>query len=103
MDDALDDRQERKGGRRRNEEVWSWGAGTHGQLACGTLVDALTPQRVDALSGASQPILAIACGGAHAIAVFGELKKFTNSSTKPPPALARHLSVSLWIYVAVRI
>ena len=68
------DKEGRKGGRRmRNEEVWSWGAGTHGQLACGTLVDALTPQRVDALSGNSQPIVTIACGGAHAIAVFGEL------------------------------
>lgn len=52
--------------------MWSWGAGTHGQLACGTLVDALVPQRVEALSHAA-PIVDLACGGAHAIAVFGTL------------------------------
>jgi hypothetical protein len=57
---------ERCGGR----EVWSWGAGTHGQLACGTLVDALSPQRVEALSHAA-PIVDMACGGAHGVAVFG--------------------------------
>lgn len=49
--------------------MWSWGAGTHGQLACGTLIDALTPQRVEALSDAAL-IVDIACGGAHGIAVF---------------------------------
>lgn len=59
--------------------MWSWGAGTHGQLACGTLVDALVPQRVEALSHAA-PIVDLACGGAHAIAVFGTL-----------PSLARDL------------
>lgn len=50
-------------------EVWSWGAGTHGQLACGTLVDALSPQRVEALSHAA-PIVDMACGGAQGVAVF---------------------------------
>lgn len=57
-------------GKCRVREVWSWGAGTHGQLACGTLIDALTPQRVEALSDAAL-IVDIACGGAHGIAVFG--------------------------------
>lgn len=56
-------------GKCRVREVWSWGAGTHGQLACGTLIDALTPQRVEALSDAAL-IVDIACGGAHGIAVF---------------------------------
>ncbi|KAG0590970.1 hypothetical protein KC19_1G139700 [Ceratodon purpureus] len=56
-------------GRCGGREVWSWGAGTHGQLACGTLVDALSPQRVEALCHAA-PIVDMACGGAHVVVVF---------------------------------
>jgi hypothetical protein len=50
--------------------VWSWGAGTHGQLASGSDCDVFTPHLVCALSG--KDVLQIACGGAHAVAVLGE-------------------------------
>ncbi len=50
--------------------MWSWGAGTHGQLASGSDCDAFTPHLVCAFSG--KDVLQIACGGAHAVAVLGK-------------------------------
>ncbi|KAH7661934.1 Regulator of chromosome condensation 1/beta-lactamase-inhibitor protein II [Dioscorea alata] len=59
----------------QEEEVclWSWGAGTEGQLATGTLEDQLLPQRITSLPAISH----IACGGAHAIALTGDGKVWT--------------------------
>eukprot|EP01018_Ginkgo_biloba_P003818 Gb_12880 [translate_table: standard] len=51
----------------QEQEVWSWGAGTDGQLATGRLQDGWLPQSVPAL--ASLPVSWIACGGAHALAL----------------------------------
>ncbi|KAJ0982830.1 hypothetical protein J5N97_011085 [Dioscorea zingiberensis] len=48
----------------QEEEVrlWSWGAGTEGQLSTGMLEDQLLPQCLTSLPA----IAHIACGGAHA-------------------------------------
>ncbi|CAK9214357.1 unnamed protein product [Sphagnum troendelagicum] len=59
----------------RGSEVWSWGAGTHGQLASGSDCDAFTPHLVCALSG--KDVVQIACGGAHAVAVLGNGEAMT--------------------------
>ncbi|KAI3467406.1 hypothetical protein Pfo_024069 [Paulownia fortunei] len=50
------------------QEIWSWGAGTDGQLATGSLQDEHSPQLLHSLS-AFGPITSLSCGGAHVIAV----------------------------------
>lgn len=47
------------------KEVWSWGAGTEGQLGTGKLQDEHIPQRLPILSSLSL----LSCGGAHVIAL----------------------------------
>ncbi|XP_020519942.1 ultraviolet-B receptor UVR8 isoform X2 [Amborella trichopoda] len=56
-------------------QVWSWGAGTEGQLATGNLQDELFPSNVSHYF--SLPISHIACGGAHAIALTRDGKVMT--------------------------
>lgn len=51
------------------QEIWSWGAGTDGQLATGRLQDEHSPQLLRSLSAAFGPITSLSCGGAHVIAV----------------------------------
>ncbi|KAG8366289.1 hypothetical protein BUALT_Bualt17G0060900 [Buddleja alternifolia] len=52
------------------QEIWSWGAGTDGQLATGKLQDEHTPQILRPLSAAfGGPITSLSCGGAHVIAL----------------------------------
>lgn len=53
-----------------SQEIWSWGAGTDGQLGTGRLQDELLPQLLSlpSLSSAG-PISLLACGGAHVIAL----------------------------------
>jgi len=55
------------------EQVWSWGAGTDGQLGTTKLQDELLPQLLSLTSLPS--ISMLACGGAHVIAL---------TSGKPP-------------------
>lgn len=50
------------------QEIWSWGAGTDGQLATGRFQDEHTPQLLHSLSSFG-PITSLSCGGAHVIAV----------------------------------
>lgn len=50
------------------EQVWSWGAGTDGQLATGRLQDEHSPQLIRSLSSYG-PIVSLSCGGAHVIAL----------------------------------
>lgn len=59
-----DDEEEEK------QEIWSWGAGTDGQLGTGKLQDEYSPQPLHPppLSSAG-PISMLACGGAHVIAL----------------------------------
>lgn len=65
------------------QEIWSWGAGTDGQLATGSLQDELSPRFIRSLS-AYGPILSLSCGGAHVIALTpGNL-----------------ISLSLYIYIS---
>ncbi|XP_019257039.1 PREDICTED: ultraviolet-B receptor UVR8 isoform X2 [Nicotiana attenuata] len=50
------------------EEIWSWGAGTEGQLGTGKLQDEHQPQLIHSLSSFG-PISYLSCGGAHVIAL----------------------------------
>lgn len=52
----------------REQEIWSWGAGTEGQLGSGRLQDEDTPQLLHSLSSFG-PISSLSCGGAHVIAL----------------------------------
>ncbi|KAJ4823257.1 hypothetical protein Tsubulata_042381 [Turnera subulata] len=54
----------------QSQRVWSWGAGTDGQLGTGKLQDELLPQllHLPFLSSA-QHISMLACGGAHVLAL----------------------------------
>ncbi|KAK3026649.1 hypothetical protein RJ639_040676 [Escallonia herrerae] len=52
------------------QEVWSWGAGTEGQLGTGYPQDHHLPQLLPSLSYATtEPISFLSCGGAHTIAL----------------------------------
>ncbi|KAF3431400.1 hypothetical protein FNV43_RR26131 [Rhamnella rubrinervis] len=52
------------------QEIWSWGAGTEGQLGTGKLQDEYSPQLLHLLLPSSAgPIFMLACGGAHVIAL----------------------------------
>ncbi|CAH9115277.1 unnamed protein product [Cuscuta europaea] len=51
------------------EEIWSWGAGTEGQLGTGRLLDEHHPQFLRSLSSLG-PVSLLACGGAHVIALI---------------------------------
>ncbi|KAM7487390.1 hypothetical protein LguiB_024874 [Lonicera macranthoides] len=51
------------------EEIWSWGAGTEGQLGTLSPQDQLLPQFLPSLSSSSAPFSLISCGGAHVIAL----------------------------------
>ncbi|KAM5567097.1 hypothetical protein ABKV19_015290 [Rosa sericea] len=77
--------EENEEGRVKNEEeeeeeqqVWSWGAGTDGQLGTGRLQDELLPQllRLPSLSAVG-PISLLACGGAHVLALTSGGKVLT--------------------------
>lgn len=50
------------------QEVWSWGAGTEGQLGTEKLQDEHEPQLIRSLS-TFDPISILSCGGAHVIAL----------------------------------
>jgi alpha-tubulin suppressor-like RCC1 family protein len=49
------------------QKIWSWGAGTDGQLCTGRLEDEHLPQLLHHLH--LPPISLLACGGAHVIAL----------------------------------
>ncbi|KAJ4916548.1 Regulator of chromosome condensation (RCC1) family protein [Raphanus sativus] len=59
----------------KEEQVWSWGAGTDGQLGTATLQDEHLPQLLSLKSLAS--ISMLACGGAHVIALTSGGKVLT--------------------------
>ncbi|KAK1362122.1 Ultraviolet-B receptor UVR8 [Heracleum sosnowskyi] len=63
METTIEQEEEKK------QEVWSWGAGTDGQLATGRLQDELVPQLLPS-SLFQQPISSLSCGGAHVIALL---------------------------------
>ncbi|EYU28697.1 hypothetical protein MIMGU_mgv1a008743mg [Erythranthe guttata] len=51
------------------QDIWSWGAGTDGQLATGILQDEHTPQLLRPLSSSLGLVTSLSCGGAHVIAL----------------------------------
>ncbi|KAF9623820.1 hypothetical protein IFM89_005405 [Coptis chinensis] len=55
-----------------NNKVWSWGAGTEGQLGTTKLQDENHPQLIHYLSFTPKHISYLACGGAHVIALSRE-------------------------------
>ncbi|GAQ82186.1 hypothetical protein KFL_001030110 [Klebsormidium nitens] len=57
------------------DEVWSWGAGTSGQLGNGKLDDELLPKRAQQLD--EEQLKQIACGGSHAVGVTDDGRVFT--------------------------
>ncbi|KAI3920543.1 hypothetical protein MKW92_041956 [Papaver armeniacum] len=64
-----EEEEERK--RRNNGKVWSWGAGTDGQLGTSKLQDEHLPQLIHSLNYVANTISQLACGGAHVIALTG--------------------------------
>ncbi|MCL7051380.1 hypothetical protein MKW94_016022 [Papaver nudicaule] len=54
---------------RKSGQVWSWGAGTDGQLGTAKLQDEHLPQLIHSLNHAANRISQLACGGAHVIAL----------------------------------
>jgi alpha-tubulin suppressor-like RCC1 family protein len=66
-DDEEDEEEEEQ---QEVQEIWSWGAGTEGQLGTGRLEDEHLPQLLHLPSLASAgPISLLTCGGAHVIAL----------------------------------
>ncbi|CAH1423991.1 unnamed protein product [Lactuca virosa] len=57
----------------KEEQVWSWGAGTEGQLGTGKLQDEHLPQLLPILPSLSL----LSCGGAHVIALTPDKKVLT--------------------------
>jgi alpha-tubulin suppressor-like RCC1 family protein len=65
-----DKEEEEEEERQEVQEIWSWGAGTEGQLGTGRLEDDHLPQLLHLPSLASAgPISLLSCGGAHVIAL----------------------------------
>jgi len=71
-----EDRERERGANQQNQqeiqEIWSWGAGTEGQLGTGRLQDEHPPQLLIGLSNSLSlfgSISLLACGGAHVIAL----------------------------------
>ncbi|KAI9111739.1 hypothetical protein K1719_017429 [Acacia pycnantha] len=58
------------------QRIWSWGAGTDGQLGTGSLQDHTLPQLL-CLPSLPSPISSLACGGAHVIALTSGGKVLT--------------------------
>ncbi|KAJ8569897.1 hypothetical protein K7X08_006474 [Anisodus acutangulus] len=54
---------------KEEEEIWSWGAGTEGQLGTGKLQDEHHPQLIQYSLSSFCPISHLSCGGAHVIAL----------------------------------
>ncbi|XP_057251512.1 ultraviolet-B receptor UVR8 isoform X4 [Beta vulgaris subsp. vulgaris] len=64
--------KEEENGREITQQIWSWGAGTEGQLGTGKLEDEHTPQLLINLSNSLSSfgqISLLSCGGAHVIAL----------------------------------
>lgn len=75
-DDDEEEEDRKRGANQQNQqeidEIWSWGAGTEGQLGTGRLQDEHSPQLlIDLFNSLSSfgSISLLACGGAHVIAL----------------------------------
>ena len=72
MMEQQNDNEEKQEEQEHVQKIWSWGAGTEGQLGTGRLEDEHLPQlllHLSPLLPCSDPISQLACGGAHVIAL----------------------------------
>lgn len=60
--------EEEEEGSKVEQEVWSWGAGTEGQLGTEKLQDEHKPQLLRSFSSFGS-VSFLSCGGAHVIAI----------------------------------
>ncbi|KAG6746250.1 hypothetical protein POTOM_050781 [Populus tomentosa] len=73
MEEAKRDEEESK-----QQQIWSWGAGTEGQLGTGKLEDEYLPQLLHLpFLSSTESISTLACGGAHVIALTSGGRVFT--------------------------
>ncbi|KAM7251300.1 hypothetical protein ACFE04_023183 [Oxalis oulophora] len=61
----------------KQQQIWSWGAGTDGQLATGRLEDDHLPQLLHHFPSPLSSVNMLACGGAHVIALTSGGRVFT--------------------------
>jgi alpha-tubulin suppressor-like RCC1 family protein len=69
--EAKHDDEDEEEERQEVQEIWSWGAGTEGQLGTGRLEDEHLPQllHLPSLASSAAPISLLTCGGAHVVAL----------------------------------
>ncbi|KAK4598379.1 hypothetical protein RGQ29_015733 [Quercus rubra] len=80
MMEQQNDNEEKQEEQEHVQKIWSWGAGTEGQLGTGRLEDEHLPQlllHLSSLLPCSDPISQLACGGAHVIALTSGGKVLT--------------------------
>ena len=88
----MEENERHKGG---EVEIWSWGAGTDGQLGTTRLEDEHLPQLLDLPRFSSAgPISLLACGGAHVLALTTGL----SLSLSPSPSLAINFGANVCLY-----
>ncbi|XP_047322102.1 ultraviolet-B receptor UVR8 [Impatiens glandulifera] len=73
----MEENRKVKTGEEEEEEVWSWGAGTEGQLGTGRLQDEYLPQLLPRSFSSIGPISLLSCGGAHVVALISGGKVMT--------------------------
>lgn len=80
MMEQQNDNEEKQEEQEQVQKIWTWGAGTEGQLGTGRLEDEHLPQLLlhhSSLLPRSDPISQLACGGAHVIALTSGGKVLT--------------------------
>ena len=93
---VMEENERDKGG---EVEIWSWGAGTDGQLGTTRLEDEHLPQLLDLPRFSSAgPISLLACGGAHVLALTTGLS--LSPSPSPSPSLAINFG-AMFVYMHI--
>ena len=88
----MEENERDKGG---EVEIWSWGAGTDGQLGTTRLEDEHLPQLLDLPRFSSAgPISLLACGGAHVLALTTGLSLSLSLSLSPSPSPSPSLAIN---------
>lgn len=88
---AVIEKQQDEEEEEEEEEVWTWGAGTDGQLGTGKLQDEHFPIQLY-IGGGGASVSLLSCGGAHVIAL--------TTGTKPSLSLYI-ISGSVCVYACV--
>ncbi len=58
-------------------DVYCWGSNDQGQLGDGTTTSSLTPKLIESLGAGDDPVVKIAAGGRHSVALTGSGKAFS--------------------------